>query len=79
MIAYHQPVLQSELSRSLGPRVYGDVKVLQQLGIVSGKKKGQTILLTTTKKFAEYFGIEGTKRADIKKWMEEQSAVPNNE
>lgn len=73
MIAYHQPVLQSDLNKSLGSRVYDDVRVLNQLGLVHARKKGQTLLLTTTKRFSEYFGIEGTSKTAVKKWMEERA------
>ncbi|MBI0582837.1 MAG: SMC-Scp complex subunit ScpB [Methanomassiliicoccus sp.] len=76
MIAYHQPILQSDLARSLGSRVYDDVRTLHQLGLVTAKKKGQTFLLTTTKRFCEYFGIEGTSKTAVKKWMEERSRAP---
>lgn len=73
MVAYHQPILQSELARSLGGRVYDDVRALHQLGLVTARKKGQTLELTTTKRFCEYFGIEGTSKGAVKKWMEERS------
>lgn len=69
-IAYNQPVLQSELFRNLGPRVYEDVPKLMEMGFVNGKPVGQTRELTTTKKFSEYFGIEGTRKEDIRKWLE---------
>jgi len=72
-IAYHQPVLQSDLSRSLGSRVYDDVRTLSQLGMVHARRKGQTLLLTTTKRFAEYFGIEGATQNAVKRWMEERA------
>ena len=70
VIAYHQPILQSELFRTLGARVYDDVRKLMELDLVTGKPKGQTLELTTSKKFAEHYGIEGTSKADIKKWIE---------
>lgn len=69
-IAYHQPILQSELAKNLGPRVYDDMKILLDLDLVHGKRKGQTLELTTTKKFSEYFGIEGTSKEAIRKWIE---------
>jgi segregation and condensation protein B len=72
-IAYNQPVLQSELFRTRGPRVYDDVRALIEMDMVSGKKSGQTLELTTTKKFSEYFGIGSTRIADIKKWIESQA------
>lgn len=70
-IAYNQPVMQSELCKNLGPRVYDDVRGLIDLGLISGKPVMQSLELTTTKKFAEYFGISSNKREDIRKWIED--------
>lgn len=72
-IAYNQPVRQSELFKTRGPRTYDDVHRLVELGFVSAKKAGQTLELTTTKKFSEYFGIGSTRIADIKKWIESEA------
>ncbi len=72
-IAYNQPVLQSELFKNLGARVYEDVRDLMERGFVNGKKKGQTLELSTTRKFKEYFGITGTGKKAITKWIENQS------
>lgn len=69
-IAYHQPILQSELANIMGPRVYDDVRELMERGLIRGKQKGQTKELTTTTKFSEYFGIEGTSKEAIRKWIE---------
>ena len=78
-IAYNQPLLQSELFRTLGARVYDDVRKLMELELIAGRQKGQTLELTTTRKFAEYFGIEGTTKADIKKWIERMDKKGHNE
>ncbi|MCL2510158.1 MAG: SMC-Scp complex subunit ScpB [Methanomassiliicoccaceae archaeon] len=72
-IAYNQPVLQSELFKTRGPRVYDDVRGLIEMDMVNGKRSGQTLELTTTKKFSEYFGIGSTRISDIKKWIESQA------
>ena len=69
-IAYNQPVMQSKLKLARGERTYDDVKALIDAGFVHGKKVGQTLELTTTKKFAEYFGIGSTRVSDIKEWIE---------
>jgi len=69
-IAYNQPVLQSKLVRTRGPRAYDDVHRLSDMGLVSAKPCGQSYELTTTNKFAEQFGIGSTRKADIKKWIE---------
>jgi segregation and condensation protein B len=72
-IAYNQPVLQSELFRTRGVRTYDDVRALMEMDMIAGKRVGQTLELTTTKKFSEYFGIGSTRVADIKKWIESQA------
>lgn len=72
-IAYNQPVLQSELFKTRGPRTYDDVHQLVELGFVSAKRAGQTKELTTTKKFSEYFGIGSTRKDDIRAWIEAQA------
>ncbi len=41
IIGYNQPVMQSELCRQIGPRVYDDVHVLVDMGFVSKKPVGQ--------------------------------------
>ena len=78
VIAYHQPVLQSELCRTLGSRVYDDVRRLTELDLIKGSPKGQTLELTTTKKFAEHFGMEGTSKEDVKKWIEKMDKKAQN-
>ena len=72
-IAYNQPVLQSELFKTRGPRTYEDVHALVAMDFVSTKRSGQTYELTTTKKFSEYFGIGSTRVSDIRKWIESQA------
>lgn len=72
-IAYNQPVLQSQLFKTRGPRTYDDVHKLMDMGFVSGRKSGQTLELTTTKKFSEYFGIGSTRKSDIRAWIESQA------
>jgi segregation and condensation protein B len=54
-IAYNQPVLQSALFKVLGSRTYDDVRELMERDFVSGRKKGQTLELTTTKRFQGVF------------------------
>jgi segregation and condensation protein B len=73
VIAYNQPVLQSELAKLMGSNIYEDVHLLRREGLVAGKKEGQTLLLTTTKKFSEYFGIPSTKKEDIKAWFDKHA------
>jgi segregation and condensation protein B len=72
-IAYYQPVLQAELLKLRGPRVYDDVHTLVDMGFVAKKRAGNTWELTTTKKFVEYFGIGSTRVSDIKAWLKDHS------
>ena len=61
LIAYHQPILQSHLVRMLGDVAYEEVQHLRGIGLVKTEPKGSTLELTTTKRFAEYFGIASTR------------------
>lgn len=69
-IAYHQPIMQSELSKKIGARVYDDVPALIEKGFVNGRKVGNSKELTVTKRFMEYFGVEGTRKEDIRRWLD---------
>ena len=75
LIAYHQPVLQSDLQEMIGPKVYDHVRELEDQGLVKSTKKGATKELTTTQKFPEYFGIGSAKREDIKKFLAERVGI----
>jgi segregation and condensation protein B len=65
--------LQSELAKLMGSDVYDEVRTLRHAGLVTGKRQGQTLLLSTTQKFSEYFGIGSNRKEDIKRWLESQS------
>mgnify|MGYP001237356887 FL=1 len=69
IIAYNQPILQSDLVKLLGSGVYDRVRTLRQMGLVTGRHVGQSLLLSTTREFSERFGL-GTKKEEIKEWME---------
>ena len=69
LIAFHQPIKQSNLRRLIGPRVYDHVDELVELKLIYAKKHGSTEMLTTTKFFPEYFGIESTKPEEIREFL----------
>ncbi len=75
LIAFHQPVRQSDLMEMVGPRVYDQVKQLVALGMVYAAPKGSTKVLTTTQKFLEYFGIASARRDHIKRFLAEKVGV----
>jgi segregation and condensation protein B len=76
LIAYHQPMLQSNLVRMIGEVTYEEVQHLRGLGLVSTEPKGSTLELTTTRRFAEYFGIASTRPEEIRKFLEQKLGVP---
>jgi segregation and condensation protein B len=69
LIAFHQPVKQSNLRRMIGPRVYDHVDELVDMKLVHSKPHGTTEMLTTTKLFPEYFGIDSTKPEEIREFL----------
>jgi segregation and condensation protein B len=58
VIAYHQPVTQSDLVRIRGNSAYSHVHDLIGLELIGSVPNGHTKLLTTTHRFAEYFGLD---------------------
>ena len=69
LIAFHQPVKQSNLRRMIGIKAYEHVDELASMKLIHTKKHGSTEILTTTKLFPEYFGINSTKPAEIKEFL----------
>ncbi len=69
LIAFHQPVKQSNLRRMIGEKAYEHVDELVGLKLIHTKKHGSTEMLTTTKLFPEYFGIESTDPDEIKTFL----------
>lgn len=58
LIAYHQPLKQSELCDMIGSKVYDHIPELKERGLVKTRRDGQTKILTTTAAFPEYFGLD---------------------
>ena len=71
IIAYHQPISQSDLVKLMGPKAYDYVRELAQRGMVDRRKDGITRRLTTTRRFSEYFGCPHTERKKVKAWFRE--------
>jgi len=69
LIAFHQPVKQSNLVRMIGPKVYEHVDELVGMRLISSKPHGSTELISTTKLFPEYFGIDTTKPEEIREFL----------
>jgi segregation and condensation protein B len=70
LVAYHQPMLQSFLVRMLGDGAYEEVGRLRGMGLIHAATKGSTLELSTTRAFAEYFGIGSTRPEEIRRYLE---------
>lgn len=69
LIAFHQPVKQSNLRHMIGERIYSDVDQLVDMHLINSAPHGSTELLTTTRLFPEYFGIDSTKPEEIREFL----------
>ncbi|HKW43660.1 MAG TPA: SMC-Scp complex subunit ScpB [Thermoplasmata archaeon] len=79
LIAYHQPLLQSNLFDMIGSKVYEHTKLLEDLGLIARKPSGRSLALTTTRYFAEFFGLKSTGRDDIRRLMAQKAGIPYKE
>ncbi len=69
LIAYYQPVKQSHLVSIRGSKAYDHVRRLREKGLIASRPEGRTLLLTTTSKFLDHFGLSAGTREDLKKLM----------
>jgi segregation and condensation protein B len=79
LIAYHQPILQSDLFDMIGAKVYEHTKALEEFGLILRKPSGRSLSLATTRYFAEFFGLKSTDREGIRKIMAQKAGVPYTE
>jgi segregation and condensation protein B len=75
LIAYHQPILQSDLFDMIGEKVYEHTKALEDLKLITRKPSGRSLELTTTRYFAEFFGLKATNREGVRKIMAERAGI----
>ncbi len=61
MIAYHQPLLQSDLVEKRGNATYDHVRELEERGLIKRTPEGRSQMLSTTHGFAEYFGLDSSE------------------
>lgn len=67
IIAYKQPIKQSHLVEIRGNKSYDHVKELEERGLINAEKFSRTKLLTTTRSFADYFGISSCNPQAIRR------------
>jgi segregation and condensation protein B len=56
LIAFRQPIKQSEIIYLRNQKAYDHIRILTEKGFIKKEKQGITYIITTTKKFADYFG-----------------------
>ncbi|RLF44855.1 MAG: SMC-Scp complex subunit ScpB [Thermoplasmata archaeon] len=66
IIAYHQPIKQSELKKIIGSQIYEHVKELKKRGFIKTKKEGRTKIVEASPYFYEYFGFDTKDKEKIK-------------
>lgn len=57
IIAYKQPVKQSVIIKIRGNKSYDHIKKFRELGLVSAKQEGHTLILSLSEEFYEYFNV----------------------
>jgi segregation and condensation protein B len=75
VIAFRQPIRQSELAEIRGNKSYSHVKELEKMGLIASSRQGRTRILTTTKAFAEYFGISSDRPETIRSAIQDKNPV----
>jgi segregation and condensation protein B len=58
LIAYKEPVTQSEVIRIQGNKTYAYIRSLMSRGLVRAERQGRTKVLSLTQEFERYFGAE---------------------
>jgi chromosome segregation and condensation protein ScpB len=64
-------MLQKELKRKLGDKVYEHVSELVELGMIQRDRKGRSFELNVTPAFMEYFGINADNQNELKSYLEQ--------
>ena len=63
IIAWKQPIFQSEVVHIRSNKAYEHVNELEKLGFISKQKKGRSFLLKTTARFLDYFDLPNQEAA----------------
>ena len=74
LIAYHQPMKQAQLVDMIGAKAYDRVRELANLGFIDRRRDGLTRRLTTTRRFAEYFGCPDVEYRKVREWFRGEAA-----
>lgn len=71
-LVYMQPVTSKQMVEIRGSQVYGHLKLLIQSGFLTYQKLGRLKIYQTTKKFQDYFGMDGDLDKLKKKMVKKQ-------
>ncbi len=69
VIAYYQPIKQSDLREMVGEKIYDHVNILKSKNLVTTRTSGKTLLISVTKNFGPYFGIDISDPKSIKEYL----------
>ncbi len=78
LIALRQPVTQAEIVKSRGYTAYSHVKELLNKEFILAEPFGRTKLLSTTKKFSEYFSLP-SEGLNVREEIEKRLPFENSE
>jgi segregation and condensation protein B len=67
IIAFKQPVTQSDIVKTIGNRTYEYIKYLEQRKLIKSQRWKRTKKLATTEEFNRYFGINSKNLNKLKK------------
>lgn len=76
LIAYHQPMKQSELVDMIGTKVYEHIPDLVGRGLVKAREEGVTKILSTTNQFPEYFGLDASNQDEVRATLAKLVGLP---
>jgi len=75
LVAYHQPLRQSDLVRMVGSKGYEHVRALADLNLITTQPLGQTLELRTSPGFPEFFGLPTTDREEMKRVLADRAGI----
>jgi segregation and condensation protein B len=75
IIAYYQPLQQSELVEIRGQAAYEHVAMLMEKGLIEKKRVGRSYELTTTDAFCDYFGLSKGDVESIKAQIKKKAKL----
>jgi len=78
IVAYKQPMFQSEVIKIRGNTAYDHIKVLKEQEFITSEKSGRTRILRLTPKFFDYFNVIEGNLKNILQAKEKNEKSPEN-